>query len=76
MTGEQRTEPRRGHAHRGHGWLMVACCIPMLLIAVALVATGVLGATFLLVAVACTAAMAFMMRSMPGADGGRGGSHH
>ena len=29
-----------GHAHRGHGWMMVACCIPMLAIAIALVATA------------------------------------
>ena len=31
-----------GHQHRhgGHGWMMIACSLPMLAIAVALVATG------------------------------------
>ena len=70
MTG--RTEERRtnenhtshGPGHRGHGWMMMACCIPMLAIAVALVATGVVGAGFLVTAVACTAMMALMMRGM------------
>lgn len=36
---------------------MIACCIPMLVIAIVLVATGVLGAGFILVAVMCTAMM-------------------
>ena len=60
-------EPERhtGH-HRGHGWMMVACCIPMLVIAVVLVAAGVVGAGFILVALACTAMMALMMRGMSG----------
>ena len=52
------------HGHGGHGWLMIACCIPMLIIAVVLVATGVASPGFLLVAVACTAMMALMMRGM------------
>jgi hypothetical protein len=34
---------------------MVACCVPTLVIAVVLVATGVVGAGFLFAAVACTA---------------------
>lgn len=55
--------------HRGHGWKMVACCIPMLVIALALVATGVVGAGFLVVALACTGMMALMMRGM---DHGKG----
>ena len=50
---------------RGHGhWMMIACCVPMLAIAIALVATGVLGAGFLAVALACTAMMAAMMFAM------------
>lgn len=49
-----------GHSH----WMMIACCIPMLAIAVVLVATGVVGAGFLIVALACTAMMALMMRGM------------
>ena len=64
--------PQAEHApHRGpgaHGWMMIACCIPMLVIAVALVATGVASASFLVAAVACTAMMAFMMRGMSGDD--------
>ena len=57
--------------HRGHGrWMMIACCIPMLIIAVVLVATGVVGFGFILVAVACTAMMALMMGGMSG--GGHG----
>ena len=60
--------------HGGHGshrWMMIACCIPMLVIAVALVATGVVSAGFLFFAVACTAMMVFMMRGMHG----RGDQH-
>lgn len=53
-----------GHSGGGHGWMMIACCIPMLVIAVALVATGVVGVGFIAVAIACTAMMALMMRGM------------
>jgi uncharacterized membrane protein YiaA len=41
--------------------MMIACCIPMLVIAVALVATGVVNAGFLLFAIGCTAMMFAMM---------------
>lgn len=54
--------------HGGHGWMMIACCIPMLVIAVALVATGVAGPGFLVVAVLCTAMMALMMTGTHGKD--------
>ena len=57
------TEPHAGNPG-GHGWMMIACCIPMLAIAGFLVATGVVSAGFLLVAVACTVMMALMMRGM------------
>lgn len=50
--------------HRGHGWLMIACCIPMLVIVGILIATGVVGVGFAFLALACTALMAFMMRGM------------
>ncbi len=54
-------------SHRGgHGWMMIVCCIPMLVLAVVLVATGVASAGFLLVALGCTAMMAMMMRGMGG----------
>lgn len=50
--------------HGGHSrWMMVACCVPMLLIAVAIVASGA-GWGFLIVAATCTAMMALMMGGM------------
>ena len=52
--------------HGGHGLMMIACCIPMLVIAVALVATGVVSTGFLLLAVGCTVMMVLMMRMMMG----------
>jgi hypothetical protein len=55
-------------AHHGHGLMMIACCVPMLVIAIVLVATGVASAGFLFAALACTAMMAFMMRGMSGSD--------
>lgn len=58
------------HGHGGHGWMMIACCIPMLVIAVVLVATGVASAGFLVAAVGCTLMMALMMGGM-----GHGGGH-
>lgn len=58
-------DPQAKKAKGGHGhWMMVACCVPMLVIAIALVATGVVGASFIVVAVACTAMMAMMMIGM------------
>ena len=60
---ENQHEGHQGHSGR-HGWMMVACCIPMLIIAIALVATGVVSIGFLVVALACTAMMALMMRGM------------
>jgi hypothetical protein len=48
----------------GHRWMMIACCIPMLVIAIVLVATGVAGVGFIFAAIMCTAMMAMMMRMM------------
>ena len=56
--------PVSHHRHGGHGFMMPACCIPMLVIAVLLVATGAASPGFLLAAVGCTAMMALMMRGM------------
>ena len=68
MTPVQEDEPRAPtptEAKRGHGrWMMIACCLPMLAIAIALAATGVVGYGFIGVAVACTAMMAAMMGAM------------
>lgn len=55
--------------HDGHGWMMIACCIPMLVIAVILVATGAASPGFLFVAVGCTLMMAMMMRGMSHGSG-------
>jgi|GEM_PF-2104804 hypothetical protein len=54
------TQPLGGHG--GHGWMMIACCIPMLLIACALVLAGVVSAGFLVVAAACTEMVAVTAR--------------
>ena len=45
--------------------MMIACCVPMLVIAVVLVATGVVGVGFIVVAVACTAMNARARQSFP-----------
>ena len=55
--------PGKAH-HGGHGWMMIACCIPMLVIAGVLVATGAASPGFLVAAVGCTLMMALMMRGM------------
>lgn len=75
------TDPRDNHrhpseehaptGHGAHGLMMIACCIPMLVIAIVLVATGVVSASFLIFALACTAMMALMMRGMGHGDGKR-----
>ena len=58
---------QHGHdGHSGHGWMMVVCCIPMLVLAIVLVSTGVVGAGFIFVAIMCTLMMAMMMRMMSG----------
>ena len=67
MNLDPRTQPHNqaGRSrHGGHGWMMIACCIPMLIIAVALVATGAVSPGFLVVAVGCLAMMWFMMGAM------------
>jgi hypothetical protein len=66
-------DKRDGHA--GHGWMMIACCIPMLVIAIVLVATGVAGVGFIFAAVMCTAMMAMMMRMMSSGGGDDRGAH-
>ena len=56
-----------GHeGHGGHRWMMIACCIPMLIVVGALIATGVAGTGAIIYAAVCLAAMALMMRLMPG----------
>jgi hypothetical protein len=70
-----RPEAHSDHAHGGHvghNWMMLACCVPMLVIAVALVASGTAGAWAIVVALGCTLMMALMMGGM----GGMGGHGH
>ena len=50
----------------GHRLLMLACCIPMLVVVFALVASGVAGAGSIIFALLCVAMMAAMMFMMPG----------
>src|SRR5581483_1365171 len=59
-----RHDPEHHSGHHGHGWMMIACCVPMLALAVILVATGAVSPGFLLVAIGCMAMMALMMRGM------------
>jgi hypothetical protein len=61
---QQTPQQDKGSGHGGHSWMMIACCIPMLVIAIVLVATGVVGVGFIFIAVMCTAMMAMMMRMM------------
>ena len=64
-----------GSAGHGHGWMMIICCIPMIVIAIVLVATGVAGYGFLFVALMCTAMMAMMMGGGSSKGGDRGHRH-
>ncbi|MBW4078258.1 MAG: hypothetical protein HIU84_07070 [Acidobacteria bacterium] len=57
-------EQHQAGGHGGHSWMMIACCIPMILIAVVLVATGVVSPGFLLYAVGCLGMMFVMMKMM------------
>lgn len=50
----------------GHRWMMVVCCIPMLIVVGALVATGVAGAGAIIFAAVCLGMMWLMMKTMPG----------
>lgn len=56
------TDHPEGGRDGGHGhWLMLACCVPLVAIAVVLVATGVVSAGLLVAALACMAMMGAMM---------------
>ena len=61
------TPGRDGQGKRdGHGLMMMLMCVPMLLIAGLLVATGAAGTGAVVAAVLCMAMMAAMMFMMPG----------
>jgi hypothetical protein len=57
-----------GKRHGGHSWMMMACCVPMLVIAIILVATGIVGVGFVVIAIMCTVMMAMMMGAMDSGD--------
>lgn len=62
-----RNQRPAGHSGSYH-WMMLACCVPMVGIAIALVATKTAGVGFLGIAIACTAMVALMMRGMRHGD--------
>jgi hypothetical protein len=59
LTGADRPAAGRhgGHSH----WLMLACCVPLVVAAIVLVAAGVVSAGFIVAAFACMAMMGAMM---------------
>ena len=64
----------QSHDHGGHGghkWMMMACCVPMLVIAIVLVASGTAGAGIIIVAIGCTLVMGMMMGGHGGGEGDR-----
>ena len=72
-------DPGAGHRHRdpmesGGGawahWLMMACCVPMVIIVAVLVATGTVSAGWVIPAAGCVLMMWFMMRAMDGMGSG------
>ena len=69
VAGAEGHEPgAAGGRKRGHGRLMmIACCVPMLAIAVVIAISGA-GFGFLIIAVICTAMMALMMGGMSRGD--------
>ena len=74
MTTLDDKPPTPSQEHGGgpgsHSWMMIACCIPMLVIAVVLVGTGVAGAGAMVGAIMCIAMVwMMMMRGMAGSRG-------
>lgn len=58
--------PSDGHGgHGGHRWMMIACCIPMLLVVAALLISGVAGPGAIVFAGVCVLMMWLMMKAMP-----------
>ena len=69
-------EAQKGDGRGGHSrWMMIACCVPMLLLAVLIALSGA-GLGFLFIAIGCTLMMAVMMGMMGAGppDGRTGGS--
>ena len=69
-------EPQDPHGdHQSSGWghrlMMLACCVPMLILVISLAASGTAGSGALVFALLCVAMMGAMMFLMPG-----GGHRH
>ena len=65
---DPREHPAEGtaqHGHSGHRLMMIACCIPMLVIVGVLVATGVAGSGAILYALICLAGVSGLSRASP-----------
>jgi hypothetical protein len=63
----KRSDQHGGYGgHPRHAWMMTARCIPILVVAITLVATGVAGYGLIFATIMCTAMMAMMMRMMSG----------
>ena len=62
-----RSDGHDGHGgHGGHRWMMIACCIPMLLVVAALLlVSGVAGTGAIIFAGVCVLMMWLMMKAMP-----------
>lgn len=74
--GPAGTEPPRERWWSGRHWMMLACCIPMIVVALALVLTGVASAGALVIAPICALLMGMMMVGMGRGDGDGDGGHH
>lgn len=55
----------QGHSGHGHRWMMIACCVPMVLVVVGLLISGVAGPGALVFAGVCLGMMWLMMKAMP-----------
>ena len=62
----QHSDSEHERSHGGHRWMMIACCIPMLIVVAALVVSGAAGTGAIIYAVVCLGMMWLMMRAMPG----------
>lgn len=64
--GQQHPVGSAQTGHSGHRWMMLACCVPMLIIVGALFATGAASTGLIAFAAVCVGMMALMMFMMPG----------
>lgn len=53
------------HGHLAHRWMMLACCVPMLVVVGALLVSGVASTGAIVFAVLCVLMMWLMMKVLP-----------